>query len=89
MSLEPASHAREICYASWIISHSLSLSLSVLAIVSPPLTLFMSQRQDVYSSAKLPAVLIIPAQAAAGGVGCLSGQPSSAADGCGAGHGEG
>lgn len=68
---------------------SVTLSLSVRGSLSttPPST---SQRQDVYSSAKLLAVLIILGQAAAaGGVGCLSGSPPSAADGYGAGRGEG
>ena len=51
---------------------SLSLSLSPApVIVSPSVTPFMSQCQDVYSSATLLAVLIILAQAAAGGIGCF------------------
>lgn len=47
-----------------------ALSVNDSFAVSQPL---MSQRQDIYSSVKLPAVLIIPAQAAAGNIGCLSG----------------
>ena len=47
------------------------LSLSYPVMVSPSVTPFMSRCQDVYSSATLLAVLIILAQAAAGGIGCF------------------
>lgn len=54
----------------------LSLSLSPALCVSDSRSTshpFMSQCQDVYSCATLLAALIILAQAAAGGIGCLSG----------------
>ncbi len=55
---------------------SVPLSLSSALRVSDSLSIshpLMSQCQEVYSAATLLAVLIIVAQAAAGGVGCLSG----------------
>ena len=78
-------HTDLLCFLGYPCSLS-ALSVRDSLSASRPL---MSQSLDVYSSAKLLAVLIILAQAAAGDIGWFSGQPSSPADGYGARHGEG